>query len=214
MTEKIREDVEHAKSLLAGLQRHWDGRECILELKEADYNWRQMEWIGWYFEWKCQHLLKSAFDVPGDSIGRVQFDSKRTINWDFKSHAIKSHTHKAILNDCDATEAAIKNDGAYGIVIALLNVDYNDDDRTFQKWHTDLKGGLSDYEVERRKRTSVSRFRKTRAELEEILFVVFENTESDSLGIHRQGRNSDGSPRKPKFIIDIEEIGDELIAKI
>ena len=46
------------------LERKWDGKECILELKEADYQWKQMEWIGWYIEYKLRKLLTKR--IGGD----------------------------------------------------------------------------------------------------------------------------------------------------
>ncbi|MBM4109481.1 MAG: hypothetical protein FJ255_11860, partial [Phycisphaerae bacterium] len=46
--------------------------------------------------------------------------------------------------------------------------------RTLQRWHSELMGGLSAYEKERRTRTEVSRYRKTKAELAEPLFLRFD----------------------------------------
>lgn len=60
--------------------------------------------------------------------------------------AIKSDDHKCILNDCGAIDATIKKYGEHGVLIALCDVEYNDVNRTFQKWHSKLKGGLSAYE--------------------------------------------------------------------
>ncbi|MDR3111026.1 MAG: hypothetical protein LBU65_15255 [Planctomycetaceae bacterium] len=36
-------DVEILRANLPMVPKTWDGKRCILELKEADYNWRQME---------------------------------------------------------------------------------------------------------------------------------------------------------------------------
>ncbi len=46
------------------LPTHWDGKACVLELKEADYNWRQIEWWALYFEYKCIALLRDSFQIP------------------------------------------------------------------------------------------------------------------------------------------------------
>ena len=78
MTDKkhILADVAKIKSALGGLPTHWDGKQAILELKEADYQWRQMEWIGWYFEFICKKPLQSVgFAVPGKKYDNVGFDS-------------------------------------------------------------------------------------------------------------------------------------------
>ena len=36
----------------------WNGKECIKEMRESNYaHWRQMEWPGFYFQFKCETLL-------------------------------------------------------------------------------------------------------------------------------------------------------------
>jgi len=201
------EDIAIAEKQLADIPRDWQGKKCVLELKEADYNWRQMEWWGFYFEWQCARLLQPEFIIPGDRIDdRVVFDAKRTITWDFKAKAIKSDQHDAILNDTKAIDMLIERDGAYGAMIAMCDVEYNDADRSFQKWHTELKGGLSNYEKNRILRTSTSRYRKTSAQLEEILFIIVTSENIEMLDIMKQGRNSNGKPRPTKYKINLEQI--------
>ena len=41
-------DITIAKLLLADLPTEWDGKQSILELKNANFNWRQMEWWGFF----------------------------------------------------------------------------------------------------------------------------------------------------------------------
>ena len=50
-------DITIAKLLLADLPTKWDGKQSILELKNANFNWRQMEWWGFYFEYLCRLRL-------------------------------------------------------------------------------------------------------------------------------------------------------------
>lgn len=212
-------DIEIMKTLLLDLPKHWDGKASVLEMKEADYNWRQMEWWGFYFELLCQRKLEKAFSIPGDQYGAVgssHFDLKRSINWDLKAKAIKSDDHRSILNDTEAMDWSIEKYGFHGLIIGLCDVEYNDSDRSFQKWHSELKGGKSKYELEREKRTSVSRYRKTKVDLQEILFLVVDSENISLLGIHRQGRNSNGKPRPPKYMLDYDEenIGEFLVDKI
>ena len=199
-------DIENIKDLLMQIPTTWDGKKCILELKEADYNWRQMEWWAFYFEYKARQLLKKCFTVPGDRFGNVTFDLKGSINWDFKSSAIKTNNHTVILNDKEAMDYSVKKDSYHGEIIALCDVEYNDADRTFQKWHTELKGGKSEYEEERERRTSVSRYRKTKAEVTEILLMILNANDLKDLPLMHQGRNSDGSPRKVKYMLNLENI--------
>lgn len=174
-------DIELIKSDLLKMPILWEGKACVLELKEANYNWKQMEWWAFYFEHKFQSIFKLTFQFPGEKFDRVNFDLKGEINWDLKAKAIKSDDHKVILNDREAMEASIARHGFHGEIIALCDVEYNDINRSFQKWHSELKGGLSKYEKERKERTSVSRYRKTKAELTEILFVIFTSNDLSKL---------------------------------
>ncbi|HOL57685.1 MAG TPA: hypothetical protein PLD75_09030, partial [Spirochaetota bacterium] len=87
-----KKDIENIENLLKTLPTQWDGKRCVLELKEADYNWRQMEWWAFYFEYKAKNLLKDYFFIPGDKFGNVTFDFKGEINWDLKASAIKTNS--------------------------------------------------------------------------------------------------------------------------
>jgi len=204
--EKYSHDIKILKAYLPSIPKFWDGQTSVLELKEADYNWRQMEWWAFYFEYQVKKTLPNAFTFPGDTFKNICFDMKGQINWDLKAKAIKSDDHIVILNDKTAMEKSIEKEGFHGEVIALCDVEYNDINRTFQKWHTDLKGGKSNYEIERASRTTFSRYRKTKAELMEIVLLVFHEQDLDKLAIMRQGRNSNGKPRPEKYMLDLETI--------
>lgn len=207
-------DISAAKAALADLPIIWEGKKSVLELKAADYNWRQMEWWAFYFEHLCHQRLRGKFEIPGERFGTVGFDLKGSVNWDMKAKAIKSDDHKCILNDCGAIDATIKKYGEHGVLIALCDVEYNDVNRTFQQWHSELKGGLSAYEKERRTRTEVSRYRKTKAELTELLFLRFDKASIGRLGCMNQGRNSNGAPRPPKYMLDLEDVDGILVDRL
>lgn len=214
MNSFVLADIRLMMARYRGIDTHWDGRTSVLEMKEADYQWRQMEWIGFYFEMISRRLLTNDFEIPGERFGNTTFDMKRTINWDLKTKAIRSDRHDLILNDVDATNAVVQKHGAHGIVIALVDVEYNDVDRSFQQWHSELKGGLSDYELERMQRTSISRYRKTMAALQEVLFVVLEASSIQTLSVMRQGRNANSSARRPKYMLDLESLAALYTARL
>jgi len=201
-----KEDIKILQSTLPQLPKLWDGKSCVLELKDADYNWRQMEWCGWYFEFKVRQILADKFQFPGDKFENVNFDLKGVINWDIKAKASTSDEGMVILNDKTAMENSIATHGFHGEIIGLFDVEYNDVDRTFQRWHTDLKGGKSKYELQREQRTSTSRRRKTSAELWKIALVVLEEQDLQKLGTMNQGINSNGQPRPPKYTLDLDDI--------
>lgn len=200
-----KKDAEVILESLRKMPVNWDGKQSIMELKKIDFQWKQMEWIGFYFESLCRtYLANTDFIMPGKKYGNVEFDSFRNINWDMKSSAIKSHSHRIILNDKIAIDESLENYGCHSVILALLDVVYNDDDRSFQKWHSELKGGLSDYEKDRIAQNVTSRYRKTNAEVKQILLLVISRDNQEYLDTHKQGKNSDGSPRNPKYMLNIE----------
>ncbi|MCL5674219.1 MAG: hypothetical protein M1501_00505 [Candidatus Omnitrophica bacterium] len=110
------------------------------------------------------------------------------------------------------TTSAIKDYGSVGLILALGEVQYNDDKRTFQRWHERLKGGKSDYTKAREKRGAWSRFRKVGFDLKQICFIKITDDTLVKCGVFQTNfRNSDGSPRKSKVLIDIEHLDKEII---
>lgn len=214
MSDAFVEDVAILKNSLENLPTEWEGKASVLTLKDANYNWRQMEWWAFYFEHLCFARLRETFAVPGERFGNVGFDLKRSVNWDIKAKAIKSDDHDAILNDKEAMQQSLARYGEHGVIIGLCDVEYNDIDRSFQAWHSELKGGKSRYEEARILRTNVSRYRKTKATLNEILFLRFTPQDLDALGTMKQGRNSNGKPRREKYVLDLEEIEPFLVNRI
>jgi hypothetical protein len=197
---------------LQNIPKMWDGRKSILEMKDAGYpHWKQMEWIGFYFQFLCERFLSDIMEIPGPKYGHIRFDAFRTIPWDFKAHAMNTSSHQIIVNDSEATANGIKDYGAVGLILALGKVLYNDEDRTFQKWHEALKGGLSDYSVERMKRGAWSRLRKVSFDLQQISFIKITDKTLIKCGSFQEDfRNADGSPRRAKVLLNLEEIEEEL----
>lgn len=89
---------------------------------------------------------------------------------------------------------------------------YNDEDRTFQKWHEGLKGGLSKYSLYRIKRGAWSRLRKVSFDLKQISFIrITDDTLVKCGSFQTDFRNANGMPRKAKVLIDLEKIKEELV---
>ncbi len=197
---------------LSKIPRRWGGRDAILAMRESgSRHWRQMEWIGFYFQFLCEKHLSGTVEIPGPKYGRVGFDGFMGIPWDFKAHAINTTSHQLIVNDSLATAAAIRDYGAVGLILALGEVQYNDEARTFQKWHLQLKGGESKYERERIARGAWSRRRKVSFDLQQISFIrITDDTLVRCGSFQIDFRNSNGRPRRAKVLIDLEHIDREL----
>jgi len=191
----------------------WDGRKSILEMKESGFpHWKQMEWIGWYFQFLCERFLKDIVEIPGPKFGNVRFDGFLKIPWDFKDHAINTSSHQIIVNDSEATAIGIEKFGSVGLILAMGKVEYNDEQRTFQKWYEALKGGKSKYELERIKRGAWSRLRKTEFNLEQISFIKIDDNVLIKCGsFQRDFRNSNGRPRREKVLLDLEKLDEEIV---
>ncbi|MCM8779314.1 MAG: hypothetical protein NC898_05100 [Candidatus Omnitrophica bacterium] len=205
-----------AKEISLGLRRapiHWDGRNSILEMKRAGFSqWKQMEWIGFYFQFLCEELLQNIIEIPGPKYGNVRFDGFKKIPWDFKAHAINTGSHQIIVNDSEATANAIRDYDCVGLILAMGEVEYNDENRTFQKWHEELKGGKSKYELERIKRGAWSRLRKVEFKLEQISFIKIDDEVLVKCGsFQRDFRNAGGQPRREKVLLDLEKLDEEII---
>lgn len=202
---------------LASKMKHipklWDGRHSVLEMKEAGFSqWRQMEWIGFYFEFLCRTHLASVIQIPGPRYGNTSFDGLLEIPWDFKAHATNTSSHQIIVNDYEAISRAIADYGAVGVILALGEVEYNDQRRTFQRWHNQLKGGISDYEKERIKRGAWSRLRKKSFDLQQVSYIRLTKGTLNKTGSFQSNfRNADGSPRKAKVMINLEKLDEEIM---
>ena len=145
--------------------------------------------------------------------GNVEFDAFGEISGDFKAHAANTVNHTIIANDTEAIENAIDECDYYGLILAIGEVEYNDEERTFKQWHDELKGGKSDYEMRRIARGAMSRRRKTAFVLDRIHFICLNDEALDQCsGSFQTGfRNSDGNPRRPKVAVNIQRVPNEAI---
>ncbi len=215
-TASVTDTTHTIGDALRSISPAWDGKEAIKEMKKGgSSHWRQMEWIGFYFEFLCQNRLATLAEIPGPRYGKTGFDALSVIPWDFKAHAMNTSAHQIIVNDTEAIQEAVKKYGAVGLILALGEVKYNDEKRRFQKWHQKLKGGASDYEKERVERGAWSRLRKISFLLRQVSFIVLtENSLRKAGSFQADFRNADGKPRRKKVLIDLEKIGKELVHKI
>ena len=224
---EYQDDIKIAKERLTNLYTYWEGKQSILEMKDVNYNWKQMEWWGFFFELLCQRKLENFFSIPGDKYGikhSACFDLRRTINWDLKAKAIQANNSNIILNDTIGTNQSLEKYGFHGLIVALCNVEY-DTDRSFYTWHRILKDGKSKYEekldkereldIEQKQKPSLSRDRKTKVDLQEISFLIINPKNVSLLDTYCQGRNSNNKSRNKKYMLNYDKnINEFLVDKI
>lgn len=208
------EGIDVAETVAKALgPRRIDGRDAVTYLRSVNYQWRQMEWMGWYIEHIGYNaLVRTLGGGRGPKFGRTEFDYQRSFVWDLKAHpTLTKDRHPSlslILNDQEAVRNCILSHGAVGFAVVHGAVDY-DLDGTFRDWHARLKGGRSDYEIEREARGAPSRIRKagfTPVRVDIIQFKSLGDIEralrEGWLGSFQEGmRNADGSPRRAKFML-------------
>jgi hypothetical protein len=195
-----------------------DGCQAILALKAVNYNWRQMEWIGWYFEYFAREaLVASLGGGTGPSFGRTGFDYQRSFVWDLKAHPRLDRNGRlnrwAVLNDQEAIHRCIDERGGVGFVIGEGLAAF-DTEGEFKRWHDDLKGGMSTYEQRRVARGALSRARKTAFSVDALHLIFFATRGKIMTGLSQgwlaafqEGmRNADGSPRRAKYILDVSNV--------
>lgn len=210
--------IEEARKIIACLRKRggtsWDGREAILELQENDYQWRQMEWIGWYFEFRGRTaLIKDLGGTTGPQFGNTQFDYKLKHVWDLKAHPTNTSSRWMILNDKEAIESCIAVHGGVGFVVAIGTAAF-DLSGTFKDWHDDLKGGTSAYEAERIRRRAPSRRRKVSFTIDHYTAFYWNSMAEINQGkgggwirTFQEGmRNADGSPRRAKYCVRVDRM--------
>jgi len=197
---------------LSVLSQTWDGKTAIIEMKKNDFNqWRQMEWMGWYFEYLCKKYLSDIMEIPyKKKYGNVRFDGFLEFPWDFKSHAENSGS-LVIVNDSEAAKNAIKEFGHIGLVLAQGIVHYDTEDREFYKWHEKIKGGKSEFEKKRIERKAPSRRRKRKFDLKEIMFIEITEKTLVKCGTFQKGFiNSNLKPRREKILLNLDNLDDEM----
>jgi len=197
-----------------------DGKEAILQMRaEGSPNWRQMEWIGFWFEHIVeQHVRPALGGRSGPTIGRVTFDLQIEKIWDLKVHPDEAGS-RAILNDQEAMHLAVKDFRGIGFIMVSGSATYDSGDGSFKAWHDTLKGGQSAYEENRIKRGAPSRRRKIAFSPTGASAIWFpsevalaDGTREGWLKEFQRGmRNSNGVPRRPKYQIDLAKIPDQLV---
>ncbi len=196
--------------LTGKLPNYWNGEDAIMYMKNNNCrNWRQMEWPGWYFQFMCENILSNNnyFKIPGPAYGKVRFDGFKYIPWDFKAHTLNSSSgDKVPTNGYLEVQSAICEYGSVGFIIASGTAMFDDDNQTFKKWHDKLKGKISEYERSRVARGATSRRRKVSFKLESVDFIFLDETTLNYCDLFQKGmRNSNGTPRNPKVMIDISD---------
>ena len=191
--------------IAATLPAHMDGRACVLEMLGAESrHWAQDEWRGWYFEHVALPALVNAFGGGPIAIANTTFDYSLDQIWDLKCHGDDSQT--AILNSTTAVDECLSERGVGVLVLSGTTLF---DRGEFREWHRRLR--VANGKIPRpRTRPATSTRRSKPAFIPKRLDTYFiADLESrdrllaaNVLKVMKQGRQTDGSPRGPKYMLD------------
>ena len=198
------------QSIEQNFPKTFDGKEAIGILKENNFNWKQMEWAGFYTEYLMGIIMtgKCPDKAWGNTYGNTTFDAELNgIDVDFKTHSINKPNGKpsppwVICNDWNATNESIQKNGIMYLIVPNVEFVY-DNDGSFKAWHDELKGQESKY-CKEKKRSS----RKRKVSGTVISVDIFAVTQENLLDRNickeiKQGRNSNGKPRPTKMAFNI-----------
>ena len=207
----LKNDLERiATTLKQHLPAVVDGRSAITEMRSnGSPNWRQMEWIGFWFEYFVDEVfLTDSVGLTGPRIGNTQFDMMLTEPWDLKVHP--SGARQVILNDKTAVDSCIERFEAINFLLLSGDVEYDDERQTFKIWHDSQKGGVSRYEVMRVREGRPSRRRKISFAPTKLIGVRLDKPSlenairSRQIGYFQAGmRNSNGKARNEKYMMHL-----------
>lgn len=133
----------------------WDGRKATEWLRdEGTRQENQMEWPGFYFEFRGREILNRAFRPnpfpPRVKYGNTVFDYALNHVWDLKSHTAEQHlplsdawprpkdADQVLLNDVDAVRACVADQGLGFLVLSGRAI--MDEGGSFKSWHDKFKG--------------------------------------------------------------------------
>ena len=189
-----------------------DGQTAIIAMRDGgSRNWKQMEWIGFWFEFVVETQVLEAVDgKPGPKFGRTQFDLMLNAPWDLKAHP--ADVNEVILNDVAAVDQCIHQFGVINYLLLKGDVVY-DEMGTFKNWHDSLKGKPSRYVVAGLASGRRNRVRKTNFSPHEILGIQLDQGDirrGEAAGwisrFQKGMANANGRPRKPKYRIHLDKI--------
>jgi hypothetical protein len=217
--------LDEARALMAALREAlpttWDGRKCIQEMHEAEYSqWAQDEWAAFYFEFQGLPALINAFGGGPCQFANTRIDYSLGHPWDLKVHMAESAV--APLNDQQAMHAALTAGAGLGFVVLSGDVEY--DDGAFRQWQRDYRA--SHGKAPRKRSVPPAYRRKSKVSFRPKVLDVFfiederaldEAVNDGSLTVMRQGRQTSGAARLPKYALHLGKArweGSLLLAQV
>lgn len=220
LEEPVPATISKITNVLSNMEKIWDGVESGKEMLSAgDKNWQQIEWIGWFFEFWAKQNLNKYFDIHNNisSSDRSLFDAHNIFPWDFKTHvkynAEGAPNKETPLNDKEAIDNALTKYGKIGIIIVEGEAEFGE---KYESWRMEAKGKPSKTQLRNKEEGRKSRKRKDSFKIDAANLYIINQEDMKALidkkivTIFKQGRQADGTPRKPKYKIDASRVSPNL----
>ena len=205
-----------------GIDWNWDGKKSTYYLKEETTHWRQMEWMGFYWEHIGPKAISNKLNIktPGPKYGNVEIDAFLEIPWDYKTHSINSEkggTNKDIpTNGYQEVLQCLEEHKRIGFIIASGISEFDSrPEMPFKQWHDKLKGAESDYVKKGKESGRRQRARKVNFNVKSVDFIILDKNTINLCGRFQEGMiNSDGTPRNAKVNLPYYKIMNDIIPEI
>ena len=194
------------------LKEDWYAQECIIEMRDAGYhNWKQTEWIGFYLEY-----LTESINIPGVANLKL-FVGNTTFNGCAGKNVIDYKTSSKpeadiILNDQEAMSRVVNRYKELGYII-IKGETLKEENNELDLWRQSLSG-KSKYVIAGEQMGRRHRKLKTVFAPQNLLYVAITSKNIKQLKVFNQGRNSDGNPRNPKYILPNKILGEYTLAEL
>ncbi|SMH72610.1 hypothetical protein [Candidatus Nitrosotalea okcheonensis] len=213
------EGLEILKVLDQYFPKRFEGKDSIQWLHRFSNHKKQDEWAAFFFQdYSFPLLTKFLGGWKGPRItNSSRFDYQREYAWDLKlkaNHNVKGKPLDwAPLNDIRSTERVIGQESGIGLVIANVDFTY-DKDGSLRKWRNKLEGSKRTGG----KGTHVLKKAGNVTDLKAVFIPnmrEIKNAITDGwIGIFKQGKNSNGKPREPKYQIKISSVPSKFIINL
>lgn len=153
---------------------HVNGRGAILEMKQDNFSgWQDVEWAGYHIKYLVQRVCRRnlAGQFAPYEQGRRHLIKGRYL-WDTRFNA--NDEENVILGDVQEYNDLMASNGGIGILVADTQANF-DLTGEFIHWHEVLKGGASNYTIEREIDGRPIRRRKTEYMIRKIRAYFFNN---------------------------------------
>lgn len=196
-----------------------DGYKAIEWMQENNYSWRDVEWGGFFVKHLAQSFIDNIPDYPLEKFTRQRkYFLKGHHVWDVRLHNFEQGL-PVILTDVKGLEDDLQQFGGMGIVV-LFSEPEPDLNYEFLVWHDNLKGNPTDYTI--RVREFEGKPPRTRKKgyfvIEGRAFYLTKRDIDQGLidgwmsdNFQASMRNSNTMPRKPKYILHVDDVPNEFV---